>query len=123
MTKDGVIVIHAQRYRTQERNRQDAIDRLVEILKEAMVRPTPCRATRPTFASKQRGKKRRSDIKAKRGRGFVVAPSAQNGLSIAGHAMGPTRPRYPIRYRHLVGTHRTMLCLRKPGPRADNVSW
>ena len=73
MTKDGVIVIQAQRFRTQERNRQDAIDRLVEMLREAMVRPTPRRATRPTFASKQRrldGKKRRSDIKAGRGRGF-----------------------------------------------------
>ena len=73
MTKDGVIVIQAQRFRTQERNRQDAIDRLVEMLKEAMVRPTPRRATRPTFASKQRrleGKKRRSDIKAGRGGRF-----------------------------------------------------
>ncbi len=70
MTKDGVIVIHAQRFRTQERNRSDAIDRLVELLREAMVRPTPRRATRPTFASKQRrleGKKRRGDIKARRG--------------------------------------------------------
>ena len=73
MTKDGVIVIHAQRFRTQERNRQDAIDRLVEILTEAMIRPTPRRATRPTFASKQRrldGKKRRSDVKAGRGGRF-----------------------------------------------------
>ena len=39
MTKDGVIVIHAQRFRTQERNRADAIDRLLEMLREAMVRP------------------------------------------------------------------------------------
>src|SRR5437764_2830978 len=75
MTKDGVIVIQAQRFRTQERNRQDAIDRLLEILREAMVRPKPRRATKPTFGSKQRrleGKKRRSDIKAGRGggRGF-----------------------------------------------------
>jgi ribosome-associated protein len=72
MTKDGVIVIHAQRYRTQERNRADAIDRLVGLLREAMVRPTPRRATKPTFGSKQRrleGKKRRSDVKAKRGSG------------------------------------------------------
>ena len=37
MTKEGVIVIHAQRFRTQERNRADAIDRLLEILREAMV--------------------------------------------------------------------------------------
>ena len=72
LTKDGVIVIHAQRFRTQERNRQDAIDRLVDILREASIRPKPRRATRPTFASKQRrleGKKRRGDIKSKRGGG------------------------------------------------------
>ena len=43
MTKDGVIVIHAQRFRTQERNRADAIDRLVELMREASVRPTPRR--------------------------------------------------------------------------------
>jgi ribosome-associated protein len=70
LTKDGVVVIHAQRFRTQERNRQDAIDRLVDMLREASVRPTPRRATRPTFASKQRrleGKKRRADVKAGRG--------------------------------------------------------
>src|ERR1700761_7280315 len=72
MTKDGVIVIHAQRFRTQERNRADAIDRLVELLREAAIRPTPRRPTKPTFGSKQRrleGKKRRSDIKAGRGSG------------------------------------------------------
>jgi ribosome-associated protein len=72
MTKDGVIVIHAQRFRTQERNRTDAIDRLLELLREAFVRPTPRRPTRPTLGSKQRrleGKKRRSDVKAKRGSG------------------------------------------------------
>jgi len=70
MTKDSVIVIHAQRFRTQERNRADAIDRLVELLREASVRPVPRRPTRPTLGSKQRrleGKKRRSDIKSKRG--------------------------------------------------------
>jgi ribosome-associated protein len=70
MTKDGVIVIHGQRFRTQERNRADVIGRLVELLREAAVRPTPRRATRPTLGSKQRrleGKKRRSDVKAKRG--------------------------------------------------------
>ena len=69
LTKEGVIVIHAQRFRTQERNRADAIDRLLEMLREAMVRPVPRRATKPTFGSKQRrleGKKRRSDVKAKR---------------------------------------------------------
>ena len=70
MTKDGVIVIQAFRFRTQERNRAEAIERLLEMLKEAMVRPTPRRPTKPTLGSKQRrleGKKRRSDIKAGRG--------------------------------------------------------
>ncbi|MGX0959556.1 ribosome-associated protein [Bradyrhizobium japonicum] len=99
MTKGGVIVIHAQRFRTQERNRQDAVGCLVEILKKAVARPRPRHAKRSTFASKQRrleGKRRRSDVKAKRGRGFVVAPAClqQTGLSIADHAAGPTRPRY-----------------------------
>src|SRR4051812_20940326 len=74
MTKDGVIVIHAQRYRTQERNRADALDRLTELLRDSLVRPKPRRATKPTFGSKQRrleGKKRRGDVKAGRGsRGF-----------------------------------------------------
>ena len=72
MTKDGVIVIHGQRFRTQERNRADVMDRLLELLREAMVRPTPRRPTKPTLGSKKRrleGKKRRSDIKAHRGTG------------------------------------------------------
>jgi ribosome-associated protein len=70
MTKDGVIVIHAQRFRTQERNRQDAIDRLIELFREASVRPIPRRATKPTLGSKKRrleGKKRRGNVKAMRG--------------------------------------------------------
>ena len=74
MTKDGVIVIQAYRFRSQEMNRTDAIERLVDMLEQAMVRPTPRRPTKPTLGSKQRrleGKKRRSDIKSRRGsRGF-----------------------------------------------------
>jgi ribosome-associated protein len=69
MTRDGVIVIHAQRFRTQERNRADAIDRLLDLLREASIRPKPRRATKPTLGSKIRrldGKKRRGDIKARR---------------------------------------------------------
>ncbi|EKS35264.1 alternative ribosome rescue aminoacyl-tRNA hydrolase ArfB [Afipia clevelandensis] len=69
MTRDGVIVIHAQRFRTQERNRADAIDRLLDLLREASIRPKPRRATKPTLGSKMRrldGKKRRGDIKARR---------------------------------------------------------
>ena len=74
MTKDGVIVIHAQRFRTQERNRADAIDRLTDLLREAAARPAPRRATKPTLGSTIRrldGKKRRGDVKAGRGhKGF-----------------------------------------------------
>jgi len=74
MTREGVIVLRGDRYRTQERNRADVIDRLLELLRESLVRPTPRRPTKPTSGSKQRrleGKKRRSDIKARRGsRGF-----------------------------------------------------
>jgi ribosome-associated protein len=69
MTKDGWIVIHAQRYRTQERNKQDAIDRLTDLLRDAAFRPKPRRATRPTLASKTRrleGKKHRSETKSMR---------------------------------------------------------
>ena len=72
MTKDGVIVIHAQRFRTQERNRADAIQRLTELLTEAAFRPVTRRPTKPTLGSKTRrleGKKRRSDVKSKRGSG------------------------------------------------------
>ncbi len=74
MTKDGVIVIQAYRFRSQDMNRADAIERLVDMLGKAMVRPTSRRPTKPTLGSKQRrleGKKRRSDIKSRRGaRGF-----------------------------------------------------
>jgi ribosome-associated protein len=66
VTKDGVLIITAQRYRTQERNRQDALDRLVELVRAAAVPPKPRRPTRPTLASKRErldSKKRRSGIK------------------------------------------------------------
>ena len=66
MTNDGVIVIIAQRHRTQGRNREDALDRLVELIRQAAVRPVKRRPTRPTKASRERrieGKKRRGGIK------------------------------------------------------------
>jgi ribosome-associated protein len=69
LTRDGVLVITAQRHRTQERNRADAVERLVELIRAAAVRPTPRRPTRPTLGSKVRrleGKKRRSGVKAMR---------------------------------------------------------
>ena len=70
LTRDGVLVITAQRHRTQERNRADGVERLVELIRTAAVRPTPRRPTRPTLGSKVRrleGKKRRGDIKSMRG--------------------------------------------------------
>ena len=69
MTKDGVLVIIAQRHRTQERNRADALDRLAALIREAATPPTPRRATKPTKASRERrlqGKKLRSNIKGMR---------------------------------------------------------
>jgi ribosome-associated protein len=66
LTGDGVLVITAQRFRTQERNREDALSRLVELIRQATERPKPRRPTRPTLASKKRrleAKGRRSDIK------------------------------------------------------------
>ena len=69
ITKDGVLVIVAQSHRTQERNRADALDRLVALIQQAAVRPVPRRATKPTRASKEKrlvGKKVRSNIKGLR---------------------------------------------------------
>ncbi len=70
MTTDGVIVIDARRHRTQERNRQDAVERLVVLLKKAAVRPRRRRATKPTRASRERRlstKKQRGRLKRDRG--------------------------------------------------------
>ena len=69
LTRDGVLVIIAQRHRTQERNRQDALDRLIELIQRAAVAPVPRRPTRPTRGSRERrleSKKRRSSIKGLR---------------------------------------------------------
>jgi ribosome-associated protein len=71
LTRDGVLVLTAQRHRTQERNRQDALDRLIELIRQAAVRPTPRRPTRPSKASRERRiehKKRRGGVKRLRSR-------------------------------------------------------
>jgi ribosome-associated protein len=54
MTKEGVIVIQAQRFRSQEQNRRDALDRLVTLLASAAIVPKARRKTRPTRAAKER---------------------------------------------------------------------
>jgi ribosome-associated protein len=69
MTKDGVLVIRADSHRTQEMNRKDARERLVDMVREAATPPKPRIKTKPTRASKERrvdGKKRRSDVKKMR---------------------------------------------------------
>lgn len=69
LTKEGVLVLVAQRYRTQEQNRADALARLVELVREAAVVPVIRRPTRPTLGSKLRrleGKTRRAGVKALR---------------------------------------------------------
>ncbi len=66
LTRDGVLVIIAQRHRTQLRNREDALDRLLDLIRRAAVAPIRRRPTRPTKASRERrieGKKRRGGIK------------------------------------------------------------
>ena len=71
MTKDGIVVITANRFRTQEQNRRDARERLLTLLRQAAEKPKPRRATRPTKASKTRrlnSKNRRGDIKKMRGK-------------------------------------------------------
>ncbi len=73
-TGEGVIVITANRFRSQLQNREDARDRLTELVVKALHVPKARRATKPTYGSKQRrieGKKRRSEVKAGRkvGRG------------------------------------------------------
>ena len=66
ITEDGVLIINAQRFRTQERNRHDAIGRLVELIRKAAEKPKPRRYTGPTYASKKRrleSKRRRGEAK------------------------------------------------------------
>jgi ribosome-associated protein len=70
LTKDGVIVILAQQYRDQIRNRADARERLFDLIRQAAVKPTVRRATKVSKAQKKKrveGKKHRGQIKAMRG--------------------------------------------------------
>ena len=74
LTQDGVLILIAQKYRTQERNRADALERLVALIREAAIPPVPRRPTRPTLASKKRRletKGKRSEVKKLRGNDVV----------------------------------------------------
>ncbi|MEO6407722.1 MAG: alternative ribosome rescue aminoacyl-tRNA hydrolase ArfB [Burkholderiaceae bacterium] len=71
ITSEGVVVIKAQRTRSQDMNRADALARLQALVDGVAVPPKPRRATKPTYGSKQRrleGKSLRSDVKAGRGK-------------------------------------------------------
>jgi ribosome-associated protein len=69
VTQEGILIIDAQRFRTQERNREDAIARLVELILRAAEKPKPRKKTKPSQAAKQRrieNKKRRGETKRMR---------------------------------------------------------
>jgi ribosome-associated protein len=71
LTQEGVIVISAQEHRSQSRNREEALARLIELIRQAEVRPKVRRVTKPTKASKERrlaSKERRSSVKSARGK-------------------------------------------------------
>ena len=70
LTQDGVLILSAERYRSQRRNRDDALERLIELVREACEVDKPRRPTRPTLASKKRrldSKQRRGETKKLRG--------------------------------------------------------
>lgn len=70
LTEDGVLIIHARRFRTQERNRRDAIERLIELIQKAAVKPKVRRKTKPSQATKEQrlaDKRRLSEKKRLRG--------------------------------------------------------
>ena len=69
ITQEGILIIEARQYRTQERNREDALGRLVDLLRKATEKPKPRKKTRPTKAAKERrieSKKLRGSVKKMR---------------------------------------------------------
>ena len=73
MTSEGVLLIEAKRFRTQEQNREDAIQRLVELVRKALIPPKPRKRTKPTAASKAnrlKAKKIKGDVKRLRKQSF-----------------------------------------------------
>jgi ribosome-associated protein len=75
MTQDDILIIEARRFRSQEKNREDALKRLAALIEKASRSPKPRKPTRPTAASRNRrltSKKRRADIKQQR---RIVSPN------------------------------------------------
>eukprot|EP01041_Mallomonas_annulata_P020900 gene20900-40818_t len=110
ITQEGVVVIKAQQFRSQEQNRADALARLNALVNTVAVPPRVRRATKPTYGSQQRrlqGKTQRSETKALRGRnnlsasqGLVRAPvrptvrafTDETAMTAVAHAPSPTVP-------------------------------
>jgi len=75
LTEDGVLVIDARRFRTQERNRRDALDRLIDLIRKAAEPPRPRRGTKPPQASRTQrleAKRRQSRLKSLRRSSFSL---------------------------------------------------
>jgi len=71
LTQDGVLILFAQGSRSQEMNRQEALERLVELIRRATEKPKPRKATKPTYSSKLKrleGKTKRATVKSMRGK-------------------------------------------------------
>ncbi len=69
ITQEGILIIEARQFRTQERNREAAIERLLELIRKAAEKPKPRKKTRPSLAARERrieGKKERGEIKKMR---------------------------------------------------------
>src|SRR5262249_17280000 len=121
-------VIAAQRHRTQARNRQDALDRLVDLIRRAAVAPRPRRPTRPTAASRERRietKKRRAGVKGLRRvkpaldylpiyrRGCRLRPKTYLSIQFVSLSLGlrlfnfvalPSMPKTITQYRVFIGS-------------------
>ena len=94
LTRDGILIISAQRHRTQERNRADARDRLFELIRRAAIAPIPRRATKPTAGSRERrlqSKKRRSSIKGLRQEASRLWSRRMRRCTLAGASDGAAR--------------------------------
>ena len=73
ITSDGILLIEAKRFRTQEHNREDALQRFVELVRKALVKPKARKKTKPTPAAKEirlKEKKRKGDVKRMRNKSF-----------------------------------------------------
>jgi ribosome-associated protein len=72
LNNEGVLIIKAQRFRSQERNRDDALERLFELVREAAVIPVRRKATKPSYGSKlRRLDEKKANKETKRGRGRI----------------------------------------------------